>query len=152
MVAAGLTAATPHMISASINALSRLLFEFKGKFKIFYLFLLSLPLCESLKSPVLTSCLPPRLSLSNLWIQLTPRFHLDLNNFRTSSNNHRFPSIQKPRNRKISPRFHQSSNCRSTHRLSHTTPPSPRTRITRLGPRSQESFQAKDCPYFREND
>jgi hypothetical protein len=31
MVAAGLTAATPHMISASINALSRLLFEFKGK-------------------------------------------------------------------------------------------------------------------------
>ena len=31
MVAAGLTAATPHMISASINALSRLLFEFKGE-------------------------------------------------------------------------------------------------------------------------
>ncbi|WVR06684.1 hypothetical protein IAU60_003716 [Kwoniella sp. DSM 27419] len=29
MVAAGLTGATPHMISASINALSRLLFEFK---------------------------------------------------------------------------------------------------------------------------
>lgn len=31
MVAAGLTGSTPHMISASINALSRLLFEFKGK-------------------------------------------------------------------------------------------------------------------------
>lgn len=30
MVAAGLTGTTPHMISASINALSRLLFEFKG--------------------------------------------------------------------------------------------------------------------------
>lgn len=31
MVAAGLTGATPHMISASINALSRLVFEFKGQ-------------------------------------------------------------------------------------------------------------------------
>ena len=31
MVAAGLTGTTPHMISASINALSRLLFEFKGE-------------------------------------------------------------------------------------------------------------------------
>lgn len=30
MVAAGLTGTTPHMISASINALSRLLFEYKG--------------------------------------------------------------------------------------------------------------------------
>lgn len=30
MVGAGLTGTTPHMISASINALSRLLFEFKG--------------------------------------------------------------------------------------------------------------------------
>lgn len=32
MVAAGLTGTTPHMISASINALSRLLFEFKGEY------------------------------------------------------------------------------------------------------------------------
>jgi ribosomal RNA-processing protein 12 len=31
MVAAGLTSAESHMISASINALSRLLFEFKGQ-------------------------------------------------------------------------------------------------------------------------
>lgn len=31
MVAAGLTGTTPHMISASINALSRLLFEYKGE-------------------------------------------------------------------------------------------------------------------------
>ena len=30
MVAAGLTGTTPHMVSASINALSRLVFEFKG--------------------------------------------------------------------------------------------------------------------------
>lgn len=30
MVAAGLTGTTPHMISASLNALSRLIFEFKG--------------------------------------------------------------------------------------------------------------------------
>lgn len=30
MVAAGLTGTTPHMISASISALSRLIFEFKG--------------------------------------------------------------------------------------------------------------------------
>ena len=30
MVAAGLTGTTPHMISASINALTRLIFEFKG--------------------------------------------------------------------------------------------------------------------------
>jgi ribosomal RNA-processing protein 12 len=30
MVAAGLAGTTPHMISASINALSRLIFEFKG--------------------------------------------------------------------------------------------------------------------------
>ncbi len=31
MVAAGLAAATPHMISASITALSRLLFEYQGE-------------------------------------------------------------------------------------------------------------------------
>lgn len=31
MVAAGLTGTTPHMISASINALTRLIFEFKGE-------------------------------------------------------------------------------------------------------------------------
>lgn len=31
MVAAGLAGTTPHMISASINALSRLVFEFKGE-------------------------------------------------------------------------------------------------------------------------
>jgi ribosomal RNA-processing protein 12 len=31
MVGAGLTGTTPHMISASINALSRLVFEFKGE-------------------------------------------------------------------------------------------------------------------------
>jgi hypothetical protein len=30
MVAAGLTGDSPHMISASINAMSRLMFEFKG--------------------------------------------------------------------------------------------------------------------------
>ena len=32
MVAAGLTGTTPHMISASLNALARLIFEFKGEF------------------------------------------------------------------------------------------------------------------------
>ena len=31
MVAAGLTGTTPHMISATINAISRLIFEFKGR-------------------------------------------------------------------------------------------------------------------------
>lgn len=30
MVAAGLVGSTPHMISATITAISRLLFEFKG--------------------------------------------------------------------------------------------------------------------------
>ena len=32
MVAAGLAGATPHMISATITAISRLVFEFKGQF------------------------------------------------------------------------------------------------------------------------
>lgn len=32
MVAGGLAGATPHMISATITAISRLLFEFKGGF------------------------------------------------------------------------------------------------------------------------
>ena len=31
MVAAGLAASTPHMISATITALSRLMFEFQGE-------------------------------------------------------------------------------------------------------------------------
>jgi ribosomal RNA-processing protein 12 len=31
MIAGGLVGATPHMISATITAISRLLFEFKGK-------------------------------------------------------------------------------------------------------------------------
>jgi ribosomal RNA-processing protein 12 len=34
MTAAGLAGTTPHMISASITALSRLLFEFKGGCKL----------------------------------------------------------------------------------------------------------------------
>lgn len=33
MVAAGLTGATPHTISATINALSRLVFEFRGEYR-----------------------------------------------------------------------------------------------------------------------
>ena len=31
MIAAGLAGATPHMISATVTAVSRLVFEFKGK-------------------------------------------------------------------------------------------------------------------------
>jgi ribosomal RNA-processing protein 12 len=34
MVGAGLTGTTPHMISASISALTRLVFEFKGESRI----------------------------------------------------------------------------------------------------------------------
>lgn len=33
MVAGGLAGATPHMISATVTAISRLVFEFKGKRK-----------------------------------------------------------------------------------------------------------------------
>ena len=33
MVAAGLAASTPHMISATITALSRLMFEFQGELR-----------------------------------------------------------------------------------------------------------------------
>lgn len=50
MVAAGLTAATPHMISASINALSRLLFEFKGG-SLFHSYLLEFPRLPSSQPP-----------------------------------------------------------------------------------------------------
>ena len=35
MMAAGLAGATPHMISATITAMSRLIFEFKGAFSTF---------------------------------------------------------------------------------------------------------------------
>lgn len=59
MVAAGLTGATPHMISASINALSRLVFEFKGEYQVSYIAVLSFPLIPQMTSP-------PPLSLSSL--------------------------------------------------------------------------------------
>ena len=35
MMAAGLAGATPHMISATITAMSRLIFEFRGAFSTF---------------------------------------------------------------------------------------------------------------------
>lgn len=38
MVAAGLAGSTPHMISATITAISRLLFEFKGKKGTYYFY------------------------------------------------------------------------------------------------------------------
>ena len=34
MIAAGLAGASPHMISATVTAISRLVFEFKGNFQI----------------------------------------------------------------------------------------------------------------------
>jgi len=112
MVAAGLTAATPHMISASINALSRLLFEFKG-------------MCISTTSSSDFSIV--------LEPALIPRLNLDLYDLRISSNNNRIPSIQEPRNRQVGFRFRKSRHSRSTHRRNYTPPSSPRTRFTGLG-------------------
>ena len=64
MVAAGLTAATPHMISASINALSRLLFEFKGESSFPFLLLATPTLCSSSPSLSLGPIASRFLSLS----------------------------------------------------------------------------------------
>lgn len=41
MVAAGLAGSTPHMISATITAISRLLFEFKGEFTFLFKWILA---------------------------------------------------------------------------------------------------------------
>ena len=155
MVAAGLTAATPHMISASINALSRLLFEFKGESSFhsphtplhhppisYFSVRLFLDSIASYLSPLSIAwpLLPDQLSLvsalRSLACSLTPRLHLNLHNLGTSSNNNRIPSIEKSRNRQIRPRFRKSSNSSSTPRRNNPTPTSSSPSFTRFGTRS----------------
>jgi hypothetical protein len=146
MVAAGLTAATPHMISASINALSRLLFEFKGESSSCSVFIpLShiplRPFCalqatcyRSCAESPLAGCSSP--SPRPLGRSLTHRLHLNLNNLGTSSHNNRIPTIEKPRNRQIRPRFRKSRNSSPTPRRNNSPPTSSSPSITRLGTRS----------------
>jgi hypothetical protein len=70
MVAVGLAGASPHMISATVTAISRLIFEFKGKIK-------------------------TRFPFRYL---IFPRFHLGLVARRNLEDHVRIPFVPKPRN------------------------------------------------------
>jgi hypothetical protein len=92
MVAAGLTAATPHMISASINALSRLLFEFKGESSFhFPLTPSSHPWCSPPRFS-LDSIIPYLLQLAIAWPLLPDQLSLVLANPQTPSQPLQFPN------------------------------------------------------------
>ena len=123
MVAAGLTSTTPHMISASISALTRLVFEFKGK-------RLNR---QAYFRKVLTRKRRPDFPLLTL---------------RARHDSRRLPVIEQPRSGQIRTWLHQTPHhhCPFRHRDSPFT--GPRSRFAGLGTRPQESFQAEDCTYF----
>jgi len=118
MIAGGLAGASPHMISATVTAISRLVFEFKGMF-IFY------PLLSRMKVVILYL---PRSNLIS---------HAQRNLYYVAS----IPLICQPRNCQINFGLHQTRHSHTPCGPHPTPSQGPRSCTFELVSRSQESFQ-----------
>ena len=121
MVAGGLAGATPHMISATITALSRLVFEFKG------------------------GKIPTVLSAKLIGVY---RHHFLRYAKRDLHNPSCLPDVCQPRDCQVHFRIHQTCHTYSARGYSPPSPQSPRTSAPSVVARPQEPLQGKSTPYL----